>query len=112
MAVTNITTSNTMLITIACTGGNDVPDSDAPDDPADVDVTVDDVYVADDGAENSFDICDNEASVRFAARDPISSNFNCSIQIDNNWLGAVFTPPCRFIAHNEAMIFNNEKKKN
>lgn len=70
-----------MLITIACNGGNVVPESL----PGEADGTV--VVLVpndddDDCVDSSFVTCDSEASVRLAACDPISSNFKCSIQID------------------------------
>lgn len=80
---------------IACTGGNDVPLSVIVGDVAVGTVIFDLVpcEMTDDATE--LDSCDNEASVKFASFDPIPSKFKCSIQIDNNWLGAVFTPPYR-----------------
>lgn len=76
---------------MACSGGNDVPESkpdeadgavavlvpNDDDDSGDVDGDVDCV-------DNSFVTCDNEAidNVRLTACEPSSSNFKCSIQID------------------------------
>lgn len=72
-----------MLITMACNGGNDCPES--AEDEADGTVAVlvpNDGDDDDDCVDSSFVTCDSEAIVRLAACDPISSNFKCSIQID------------------------------